>query len=345
MAELIKKIASDQVLDTAYYWLCKRRQDYSHNNDVWDLRRQWQVVKPLLQKTLLSGEYTFSPLSEISIKDETIRFWSAQDALVLKAMTIVLGELPVFDKCCCYHLAGKGGTQKAVRAVFANLTPDAFVMKSDVKSYYASINHEILYGLAEQYVPDIFVLRLLWLYMKRTVCYGGLYKELKKGISFRCSLSPLMGALYLKPLDDRLRETGLFYALYMDDWVIIAPTRWKIRNVVRIVNKVLNELRIEIHPAKTFIGRVSRGFDFLGYFIRPGCVEIAQKTWTRFFQRIGQLYEQGADHNSVGRYVKHWKKWLKSGIDTKPILIILLFSSVFVSANHHRPIQYQVIEL
>ncbi|NEO95090.1 MAG: hypothetical protein F6K56_34805, partial [Moorea sp. SIO3G5] len=37
------------------------------------------------------------------------------------------------------------------------------------------------------------------------------------GISLGCPLSPLMGALYLKPLDDRMAELGCFYVRYMDD--------------------------------------------------------------------------------------------------------------------------------
>ncbi len=79
--------------------------------------------------------------------------------------------------------------------------------------------------------------RLVWQYLNRTVCYGENYREVTRGISLGCPLSPLMGALYLKPLDDRLEETGLFYARFMDDWVIIAPTRWKLRKAVRIVNE------------------------------------------------------------------------------------------------------------
>jgi len=32
-----------------------------------------------------------------------------------------------------------------------------------------------------------------------------------------------------------------------------------------IVNQTLNELKVEKHPDKTFIGRIAKGFDFLGY--------------------------------------------------------------------------------
>ncbi len=71
-----------------------------------------------------------------------------------------------------------------------------------------------------------------------------------------------MAALYLKPLDDRMEELDVFYARFMDDWIIIAPTRWKLRKAIRLVNQTLNELRVEQHPDKTMIGRGDRGFDF-----------------------------------------------------------------------------------
>ena len=35
----------------------------------------------------------------------------------------------------------------------------------------------------------------------------------------------LMGALYLQRLNERIEATGLIYARFMDDWVILAPTR------------------------------------------------------------------------------------------------------------------------
>ncbi len=34
----------------------------------------------------------------------------------------------------------------------------------------------------------------------------------------------------------------------MGDWIVIAPTRWKLRSAVRIVNKTLGLLKIEQHP-------------------------------------------------------------------------------------------------
>ena len=55
----------------------------------------------------------------------------------------------------------------------------------------------------------------------------------------------------------------------MDDIVVLAPTRWKLRWAVKAVNEVLSSLRLEKHPDKTFIGRIEKGFDFLGYHFCP----------------------------------------------------------------------------
>jgi hypothetical protein len=35
---IIEQLASDDVLDCAYEWLCRRRRDYSADSDVWALR-------------------------------------------------------------------------------------------------------------------------------------------------------------------------------------------------------------------------------------------------------------------------------------------------------------------
>ncbi len=114
-SELIQKIASDAVIDTAYEWLCKRRKDYSHNDEVWDIRFKWSEVKPHLQKALLAGEYTISSQIVIHTPERRTELWSAKDALVLTAISIVLGKhlKPVLSRNC-YHLAGNGGA-KAVR--------------------------------------------------------------------------------------------------------------------------------------------------------------------------------------------------------------------------------------
>ncbi len=144
-------------------------------------------------------------------------------------------------------------------------------------------------------VQDEAVLALLWGYLRRYVSDGGKFIDITQGISLGCPLSPLMGALFLKPLDDRMAQFDLFYARFMDDWVVLAPTRWKLRKAIKAVNEVMAGLRVEKHPDKTFIGRIARGFDFLGYWFSSSGLGVAKKTVERMLVKVSRLFEQGAD--------------------------------------------------
>ena len=100
----------------------------------------------------------------------------------------------------------------------------------------------------------------------------------------------------------------------MDDILVLAPTRWKLRRAVRVVNQVLSSLRLEKHPDKTFIGRIERGFDFLGYRFGPEGLSVARKTLENFAERALRLYEQ--EPTRLGEYVRRWLRWTQAGLDT-----------------------------
>ena len=309
----IYEITTDEVLEQAFQWLCQRRKKYSHNDDVWLVRYRWNDLKPWLQAELVAGRYRFSPLKRIHLGHENLEIWSALDSLVLKAIAIVLTKhlAPTLSKRCT-HLAGNGGAKAAVREVLANLPTNKFVFRTDVKSYYASIDHDILLCQLQQHICDAPLLSLISQYLLRTVCDGGCYESVERGISLGCPLSPLMGALFLDLLDRRMETLGLCYVRFMDDWVVLAPTRWKLRKAIGIVNETLRELQVQQHPDKTFIGRIERGFDFLGYAFSPEGIAVAVKTVEKFVERVSQLYEQ--DALRLGDYVRRWLRWIDSAV-------------------------------
>ena len=207
-ADWIGEVASSGLLDTAFAWLCKRRIDYADSADVWSVRRRWPSLKLQLQHDLLSGQYRFSPLRRIQIDDECIELWAALDALVLKALAIVLNRRLDFPKSC-YHVPGKDdekrGAKAAVRHICSRLAENQFVFRSDVKSYYASIDHAVLLDLVRQHIADPIVLDLVAQYLRITVDENCLYSTVTIGISLGCPLSPVMAAIYLEPLDRALR--------------------------------------------------------------------------------------------------------------------------------------------
>jgi len=147
---------------------------------------------------------------------------------------------------------------------------------------------------------------------------AGSLLRVPRGIPLGCPLSPLLGAFFLRELDERLEATRLFFVRFMDDVIVLAPTRWKLRRAVRIVNECLAALGLEKHPDKTFIGRVGRGFDFLGYRLGPHGLRLAEQTWQRFAQRAARLQERERDgrapRGALGAYVPRWRRWARAGV-------------------------------
>ncbi len=308
---LMDEVVCETVLDQAYAWLCTRRRAFPPDADVWAFRRHWQRERPRLRAELLAGTYRLAVLSRVTLQSgEEIDLWSARDALVLKAVTVVLAQrLPLSPRCA--HLKGHGGSKGALREVLRHLDANRFVLRTDIRHYYASIAHDLVLDQLAGCIQDGRVLNLVAQYLTRTVERGGLFWDYHTGIALGCPLSPLLGAFALGDLDQAFERLGLFYVRFMDDVLVLAPTRGKLRRAVQLLNRTLAGLHLEKHPAKTFIGRSDRGFDFLGYHLAPGRLALAQKTIETFVERAHQLYEHEPDGGAVrlGVYVRRWAAW------------------------------------
>jgi hypothetical protein len=123
---ILAELTSDDVLDTAYDWLCRRRRAYPADADVWSFRQAWAQEKDRLKAALAAGRFRFGLLTRITLKaGEEIDLWSARNALVLKALAIVLAKhLPVSPRCT--HVKGHGGAKTAVRQVMRHLPATRF---------------------------------------------------------------------------------------------------------------------------------------------------------------------------------------------------------------------------
>ena len=77
-------------------------------------------------------------------------------------------------------------------------------------------------------------------------------------------------------------------------------------------------LRLEKAREKTFIGRVEKGFDFLGFRLSPQGITVAEATWKRFRERALRLYEQDRREPEgsprLDAYMRRWAERLRYGI-------------------------------
>ena len=46
-----------------------------------------------------------------------------------------------------------------------------------------------------------------------------------------------------------------------------------------------------MHPDKTFIGRIERGFDFLGYYFSRAGLTVVKKTLNTFIEKASRLFD------------------------------------------------------
>ncbi|WP_353570480.1 reverse transcriptase domain-containing protein [Candidatus Albibeggiatoa sp. nov. BB20] len=309
--KLIDRIVAPENFQAAWQWLDSRRKDSHHNNDYWHLRHNCQHLEQKCIEEIRAGTYRFSPCKQY----DGFLVWSAQDSLVLKALAIVLTDyLSPKLSTRCFHLAGNGEAKGCVNAVSETVDNYRFVCRSDVNSYYATIDHGILMKQLRALIPCETVLTLLGRMLGRLDDVYGVYHHVQIGISKGNPMSPLLGAVYLQPLDDQLSRYceahDLFYGRFMDDWVILCRTRNQLRTAVRLMNRVLDVVKMTMtkHPYKTFIGRIKfTGFDFLGYRI-GNCLQkgldIAWKTWANHQGKLHQLYEQGVSETDIGQYVE-----------------------------------------
>ncbi len=265
---------AEKYIDAAYLWVCQKRKDYHFNNEVWHLRVHWQEERAQLLHDLKAQRFSFDLVKKISTADRTTFLWTAKDALVLKIMALHLEKKikPTLSGQI-YHLkaeAGqeKRGSKKAVKKVFEQLPNHTFVCRTDVKGYYANIQHDLLLQQLRPYVVCPYLMNLLKKFLAHAINDKGYILTCKQGIPLGSPLSPLLGALFLKPLDENIAALKeVYYLRFMDDWVLLAPTRWKLKKAIAVMNKTLNGLQLQKHPDKTSIGRITAGFDFLGHHL------------------------------------------------------------------------------
>ena len=167
----------------------------------------------------------------------------------------------------------------------------------------------------KEIIKDKRIIELLRQYMNRLeVCYGQ-YQIITRGICRGCPLSPLMGAITLKSLDKAVNKR-YGYARYMDDWVILTETRSQLRRVVKLMHGVMKELKFKLALDKTYIGKISKGFEFLGYRIgSQGIIGLARKAIDNFFNKTAKLYEQNVFLEHIRCYITKRCICVNSGVE------------------------------
>ena len=252
--------------------------------------------------------------------------WCAQDALVLKWVTLQITDLlPVHTHCT--HLKGHGGGKQSVAAIWQQLQSRQyhFIYRTDIRGYYQHIQKPQVLTLVQQWVNCPILIDLITQYLYYSVEDGGEFYTPEKGICRGCALSPLIGGSLLYHVDYYFAsDNRLFYTRYMDDFLFLTSKRWPLRNAIKRLYGFFDIGGFECHPDKTRIGKIEAGFDWLGVWFTPTKTTIAPRALANHAERCRQVYHRatliGLSHDAalmrVREYKQRWERWAASMLPT-----------------------------
>ena len=181
-----------------------------------------------------------------------------------------------------------------------NHTTEGWVLKCDVRHFFASIDHDILKGKLRKKVVDDRIFRLMCVYIDASA----------DGLPLGYQTSQLLALLFLDEFDHFVKERLRikYYTRYMDDFYLIHPDKDYLRYCKVEIEKFLTGLHLELNE-KTHIFPLRHGIDFLGFHT--------------YISESGQIIRK-LRHSSVKRMkgkIKEWKKEYPEGkVSRKEIL-------------------------
>ena len=130
-----------------------------------------------------------------------------------------------------------------------------WVLKADVRKFFASINHDTVKAMLRKKVDDDKVFELMCTYI-----------DVSDGLPLGYQTSQLLALMYLDGFDHWVKERfGIkYYGRYMDDFYLIHESKDHLRYCLREIREYMAGLKLELNE-KTDIFPLRNGIDFLGY--------------------------------------------------------------------------------
>jgi RNA-directed DNA polymerase len=177
---------------------------------------------------------------------------------------------PVFDEANFGYRRGRS-TKDALRKVWKEIEGGReWIVDADLKDFFGSVDHEKLLTLVAQRVADGRVLRLIRAILKAGSYGKGRLFPSERGTPQGGVVSPLLSNILLTPFDQEMRHKGYRLTRYADDWVVTCESAAEAQAAIAAARRILEQLGVQLHPQKTRVVHVRRGFEFLGYKIKRG---------------------------------------------------------------------------
>lgn len=265
----LEEIFTFENIYAAHKWCRKSKQ---HKGEVVrfeiDLSKNiTELIKELTSRKYKLGKYRKFKLFEP--KERLIEALSYKDRVVLMCFVTnvlkpIISKHVIYDNAACQKNKGTDFglnrlTMFLKREFINEQSNDFYYLKCDIHKYFPSINHEVLLNKLKRIgltADELYMARLFMTNYETSV-----------GIPLGNLSSQWYALIYLDDLDRFIKEKLQIkgYIRYMDDFILIHKDKNYLRYCLKEIDSFCKErLKVELN-AKTQIGKVKNGIDFLGF--------------------------------------------------------------------------------
>ena len=252
-----------------------------------------ELHEALVNKTYHHGGYESFFVNDP--KRRHIHKASVRDRLLHRAIYCLL--YPFFDKTFTadsFSCRLDKGTHKAINRlqtmfyqVSKNNTRTCWVLKCDIRKYFASINHKILLSILREYIPDQ---EITWL-LTNIIESFHTDKATSIGLPLGNLTSQLFANVYMNYFDQWVKHKLKFeqYIRYADDFVFLSTDQNLLKSIIPQVQLFLQtQLKLSLHPTKIMLKTFASGIDFLGWVHFPNYRVLRATAKRRMFAKLRQ---------------------------------------------------------
>ncbi|MFA6397943.1 MAG: reverse transcriptase/maturase family protein [Candidatus Paceibacterota bacterium] len=243
--------------------------------DVLDFERDLMSNILELHKELSEKNYRHSDYYAFNISDpkpRNIHKAKVRDRLLHHALYRQL--YPFFNKTFIadsYSCRLGKGTHRAIKRfrefsnkVSKNNTKTVWILKCDIRKFFASVDHNVLKSILKKYITDENILCLL----DKVIDSFNTKEKQNVGLPLGNLTSQLLVNIYMNEFDQFVKHKlkAKYYIRYSDDFVILQNDKVILEDLLLQISFFLEErLKLSIHPDKVFIKTLSSGLDYLGW--------------------------------------------------------------------------------
>jgi group II intron reverse transcriptase/maturase len=261
-----------------------------------DLDKNLSTERYKLWNRLSSGSYFPLPVKQVAIakKDGGVRNLGIPTLLDRIAQEVVKAHLepivePLFHNSSYGYRPNRSG-HDAVAAAQGNTYNHDFAIDLDIKGFFDNIDHELLLKAVNHYCKDKWVLMYVERWLKAGILkQDGTFHLSEQGTPQGGVISPLLANIFLHVVFDKWMEKEHAekpFQRYADDIVVHCKTEKQAIFMLRVISLRMKVCQLVLHPDKTRIVNVrgisekkySKGYDFLGFTIRPNWVKFKEKS-------------------------------------------------------------------